>query len=108
MLMELLYACSHYTWKLPVDVRRNLAHEHGNSEWTIRELKDAILKEIRVLESGWFTNEVSRVFVCPPLTVRLLIPTGVMWCDMNSIYSWLYKLYTIMLWQLSHNCSWYR
>ena len=43
--------------KLQVDVRRNLAREHGNSEWTIRELKDAILKEIRVLESGWFTNE---------------------------------------------------
>ena len=43
--------------KLPVDVRRNLAREHENSEWTIRELKDAILREIRVLESGWFTNE---------------------------------------------------
>ena len=36
--------------KLPVDVRRNLACEHGNSEWTTKELKDAILKEIRVLE----------------------------------------------------------
>ena len=43
--------------KLPVDIHRNLAREHGNSEWTIRELKDAILKEIRVLESGWITNE---------------------------------------------------
>ena len=34
--------------KLPVDVHHNLAHEHGNSEWIIRKLKDAILKEIRV------------------------------------------------------------
>ena len=43
--------------KLPVDVHRNLAQEHGNSEWTIEQLKDTILKEIRVLESGWFSNE---------------------------------------------------
>lgn len=43
--------------KLPVDVRRNLAREHGNTEWTIGQLKDAILKEIRVLESGWIPNE---------------------------------------------------
>ena len=43
--------------KLPVDVHHNLAREHGNSEWTTKELKDVILKEIRVLESGWFTNE---------------------------------------------------
>ena len=37
--------------KMPINVHRNLAREHGNSEWTITELKDTILKEIEVLES---------------------------------------------------------
>ena len=32
--------------KSPSDVRRNLAHEHGNAEWTISQVKEAILKEI--------------------------------------------------------------
>ncbi|XP_065902524.1 uncharacterized protein [Dysidea avara] len=37
--------------RLPIDIRRNLAREHGSSEWTINQLKEAILKEIGVLES---------------------------------------------------------
>ena len=38
--------------KLPSDVRRNLAREHGNAEWTISQVKEAILKEISILECG--------------------------------------------------------
>ena len=40
--------------KLPIDIHINLAHEHGNSEWTITQLEDAILKEIGVLDSASF------------------------------------------------------
>ena len=40
-------------------VYRNLAHEHRNSEWIIEQLRDAILNEIRVLESGLFTTNIS-------------------------------------------------
>ena len=36
--------------KLPVDIRRNLARDHGNKAWTMTEVKEAILKEISVLE----------------------------------------------------------
>jgi len=41
--------------RLPNDARKNLAHEHDNTEWTISKVMDAILKEITVLESGSFT-----------------------------------------------------
>lgn len=34
----------------PMDIRKNNAREHGNTQWTITQLKDAILKEIGVLE----------------------------------------------------------
>ena len=37
--------------RLLIDICRNLAREHGSSEWTINQLKDAILKEIGVPES---------------------------------------------------------
>ena len=38
--------------KLPIDIQRNLAREHGSLEWTLNDLKQGILKEIRVLESS--------------------------------------------------------
>ena len=40
--------------KLPVDVRKNLAREHDNLEWTLDQLQDSIVKEIRVIEAGTF------------------------------------------------------
>ena len=43
--------------KLSVSTRWNLAHEHSSLEWTIDEVQAAILKEIRVLESGLYTND---------------------------------------------------
>ena len=39
--------------KLPTEIRRNVAREQTNAEWTFDELTTAILKEIRVLESGY-------------------------------------------------------
>ena len=41
--------------KLPVEIRKNLAREHANAEWTMDELRSAILKEIRVFETGLYT-----------------------------------------------------
>ena len=38
--------------KLPSETRKHLARECTDSEWTLRELQDAIFKEIRVFESG--------------------------------------------------------
>ena len=38
--------------KLPADVRKNLAREHSNLEWTLDQLRDSIMKEIRVIEAG--------------------------------------------------------
>ena len=36
--------------KLPGDVKRNMARQHGNDDWTIDELQGALLTEIRILE----------------------------------------------------------
>ena len=38
--------------KLPAEVRKNLAREHSNLEWTFDQLRDSIVKEIRVIEAG--------------------------------------------------------
>ena len=48
--------------KLSPDIRRNLAREHSNSQWILADLMTAILKEIRVLESGLYDshNPMSR------------------------------------------------
>ena len=38
--------------KLPAETRSNLARSHTSLEWTLSELKDSILTEIKILESG--------------------------------------------------------
>ena len=38
--------------KLPAEVRKNLAREHSNLEWSLDQLRDSIVKEIRVMEAG--------------------------------------------------------
>lgn len=35
--------------KLPTDIQRNLAREHGSLEWTLQDLKQGVLREIRVV-----------------------------------------------------------
>ena len=42
--------------KLPVEVRRNLARDHPAIEWSIDQLREAILKEIRVFEASFYIN----------------------------------------------------
>ena len=39
--------------KLPVEIKRNLARDHPAFEWSIDELREAILKEIRIFEAGF-------------------------------------------------------
>lgn len=51
--------------KLPVPVRRNLARDHDQLRWTLDDLQAAVVKEIRVLESGLYTNDSS-----PSLSTR--------------------------------------
>lgn len=38
--------------KLSADICRNIARAHGSDQWTLNELKSAILQEIRILEAG--------------------------------------------------------
>ena len=46
--------------KLPTDIQRNLACEHGSLEWTLGDLKQGILREIRVLETGLSINPTTK------------------------------------------------
>ena len=54
--------------KLSVPTRRNLAREHSDLQWTIDELQAAILKEIRVLESGLHVTDHALTTTNPPAT----------------------------------------
>ena len=38
--------------KLSTEIQRNLTRDHPNAQWILSELMAAILKEIRILESG--------------------------------------------------------
>jgi len=47
--------------KLPAETKRNLARSHSNLEWTLSELKDSILREIKVLESGLLVESTKEI-----------------------------------------------
>ena len=59
--------------KLAVETQRNLACEHSNLEWTIDEVQTAVMKEIRILESGLYTTDPSS-YTSAPRTPPLLQP----------------------------------
>ena len=48
--------------KLPVELQRNLAREQNNSEWTINLLRQAILKEVTILEVAVPIDDPLRTF----------------------------------------------
>ena len=63
--------------KLPIETQRNLACKHGSLEWTLNDLKQGILKEIRVLESGLSINPTTRLpFDQTPMMTTASLHTG--------------------------------
>ena len=58
--------------KLPRDIHTNVARGHGNNPWTITQLKDAILKEIEVLDTVMSPlNKSSHEAHTAPMTAAL-------------------------------------
>ena len=51
--------------KLPHELRQNLASGHDSLEWKFQQLREAILKEIRILEAGINVVEASNVINVP-------------------------------------------
>ena len=45
--------------KLPFELKKSLARDHSNKEWTLDELRKAILKEVEVLEAGQSNSDPS-------------------------------------------------
>ncbi|XP_065883120.1 uncharacterized protein [Dysidea avara] len=45
--------------KLPLELKKQFAREHSSGEWTIKDIMACILKEIRVLELGYYSNSHS-------------------------------------------------
>ena len=60
--------------KLPHELRKNLAREHDNPEWKFQELREAIVKEIRILEAGAQLNDTP-YGVTPTVTSSFLTQT---------------------------------
>ena len=46
--------------KLPKEIRKNIAREHNNVEWTLEDLRGTLLKEIQILETGIHTSGESQ------------------------------------------------
>ena len=59
--------------KLPSELKKALAREHNDTDWTISELRAAILKEIKILEADVHVN-LSNLFdkAFPPSTTMQL------------------------------------
>ena len=38
--------------KLPADVKRNMTRDHGNNKWQLQDLRQALKRQIGILESG--------------------------------------------------------
>ena len=63
--------------KLLIETQRNLTLEHGSLEWTLNDLKQGILKEIRVLESCLSINPTTRLsFDQSPMMTTASLHTG--------------------------------
>ena len=60
--------------KLPHELRKNLAREHDNPEWKFQELREAIVKEIRILEAGAQLNDTT-YGITPTVTSSFLTQT---------------------------------
>ena len=58
--------------KLPADVKSNMTRDHGNNKWQLQDLRQALKKEIDILESGlpMLTSEMH------PATASLFTSTG--------------------------------
>ena len=58
--------------KLPADIKRNMTRDHGNSKWQLQDLRQALKREIGILESGHptLTPEIH------PATASLFTGTG--------------------------------
>ena len=48
--------------KLPTELQRNMAREQNNVTWTINLLRQAILKEIRIMEASNSINNQTKTF----------------------------------------------
>jgi len=46
--------------KLPPDIRKQFARDHSSGEWTISKVTECILKEIRVLKVGLYSNSFTK------------------------------------------------
>ncbi|XP_071132834.1 uncharacterized protein [Mytilus edulis] len=47
--------------KLPGEIRKHLAREHGTTNWLLRDLRKSILKEIQIMEAGQVSQTESDI-----------------------------------------------
>ena len=61
--------------KSPADVRRNLAREQNKSGWNMDEHREALLREIKILEQGVFTSTTCLSDISSMMTASLYADT---------------------------------
>lgn len=66
--------CPNYPGKITHELRKNLARERDNPEWKFQELREPIVKEIRILEAGAQLNDTP-YRVTPSITGSFLTQT---------------------------------
>ena len=65
--------------KLPKEIRKNIARDHNNAEWTLDDLRGSLLKEIQIFQTGIHTSGPSNhtSYDSQPMTMASL-HTGAM------------------------------
>ena len=46
--------------KLPAEIRQHLAREHRSTNWTLHDLRKALLDELNIMEAGKLPDKVER------------------------------------------------
>ena len=57
--------------KLPNDIRKNLAREYSNEEWTLDDLRSNLLNEIQILETGIHSSKSNHTDLMPTTMASL-------------------------------------
>ena len=62
--------------KLPMEICRNIARENNNLDWIVNTLREAILKELRILEAGLHVSSSLEAQNSPTITASFFTGTG--------------------------------
>ena len=57
--------------KLPAEIRQHLAREHRSTNWTLHDLRKALLEELNIMETGKLPDKVERPLASATFLTRM-------------------------------------